>query len=274
MTSQKRTRLTSTFVRHKPCPKCKSRDNLAEFSDGHEWCFGCGYYKPPEWSLDRARQKEEKGGADAGNYFGIDPGSCDTLPEDAYKWLKKYGITEEEVVRYDVGYDRKRDLLCFPLKEESGRIAAYTCRNFGPDRDKRKTLTFGSLSHPVIIASPEAAKNIGVFVEDIISAIKVGRSFEAYPVLGSNIPLESLRWAQKRLLGPSGYHPSLEGIPEPPGVGIWLDRDMHGKAHRFSRRLNAVAGFDLGFPVFTHKDPKEYGTEEIKKIVRKARNFF
>lgn len=36
----------STFVRHEPCQKCGSRDNLARFSDGHGFCFGCRNYEP------------------------------------------------------------------------------------------------------------------------------------------------------------------------------------------------------------------------------------
>ena len=35
----------STFLRHEPCPKCSSRDNLARFTDGHAYCFGCSYYE-------------------------------------------------------------------------------------------------------------------------------------------------------------------------------------------------------------------------------------
>lgn len=35
----------SVFVRHEPCPSCRSRDNLARYSDGHGYCFGCGYYE-------------------------------------------------------------------------------------------------------------------------------------------------------------------------------------------------------------------------------------
>lgn len=50
---------TSEFVGHEPCPECGSRDNLARYSDGHAFCFGCGYYEsavgaPPP------RQKGEK----------------------------------------------------------------------------------------------------------------------------------------------------------------------------------------------------------------------
>ena len=36
----------SSFVRHEPCPSCNSRDNLARYSDGHAYCFGCEYREP------------------------------------------------------------------------------------------------------------------------------------------------------------------------------------------------------------------------------------
>lgn len=37
----------STFVKHEPCPKCGSGNNLARYSDGHAHCFtgGCGHYE-------------------------------------------------------------------------------------------------------------------------------------------------------------------------------------------------------------------------------------
>ena len=31
------------FLRHEPCPSCQSRDNLARYSDGSAYCFGCYY---------------------------------------------------------------------------------------------------------------------------------------------------------------------------------------------------------------------------------------
>jgi len=33
----------SEFVRHEACPNCGSHDNLARYSDGHGFCFGCGH---------------------------------------------------------------------------------------------------------------------------------------------------------------------------------------------------------------------------------------
>jgi twinkle protein len=35
----------SSFIGKEPCPECGSRDNLARYSDGHAYCFGCGHYE-------------------------------------------------------------------------------------------------------------------------------------------------------------------------------------------------------------------------------------
>jgi twinkle protein len=34
----------STFLHHAPCSSCGSKDNLAVYTDGHSYCFGCGYH--------------------------------------------------------------------------------------------------------------------------------------------------------------------------------------------------------------------------------------
>lgn len=38
----------SEFLRKEPCPECGSKDNLARYSDGHAYCFGCEHFEPPE----------------------------------------------------------------------------------------------------------------------------------------------------------------------------------------------------------------------------------
>jgi len=35
----------SDYLHKEPCPSCGSRDNLARYSDGHGFCFGCGHYE-------------------------------------------------------------------------------------------------------------------------------------------------------------------------------------------------------------------------------------
>jgi twinkle protein len=36
----------SHFTHKEPCPACGSRDNLARYTDGHGFCFGCDHYEP------------------------------------------------------------------------------------------------------------------------------------------------------------------------------------------------------------------------------------
>jgi len=33
----------SEFLKHEPCPKCGSKDNLARYADGSAYCFGCSF---------------------------------------------------------------------------------------------------------------------------------------------------------------------------------------------------------------------------------------
>ena len=49
---------SSEFLRHEPCPKCGSSDNLARYTDGHAYCFGCSYYEPSDNDGNLTRKKE------------------------------------------------------------------------------------------------------------------------------------------------------------------------------------------------------------------------
>lgn len=68
----------SEFVQHEPCPKCGSQDNLARYTDGHGYCFGCKYYETGTGQpLPEVTKK------------------LDTLIDVEYAALRKRGITED-----------------------------------------------------------------------------------------------------------------------------------------------------------------------------------
>jgi twinkle protein len=48
-----------SFTNHAPCPSCGSRDNLAMYANGGEYCFGCEYFKKGEDDED-AQQNAAK----------------------------------------------------------------------------------------------------------------------------------------------------------------------------------------------------------------------
>lgn len=51
----------SVCIGHEPCPSCSSRDNLGRFSDGHGYCFGCGYYEKADEMLQEESTSEDTG---------------------------------------------------------------------------------------------------------------------------------------------------------------------------------------------------------------------
>ncbi len=54
----------SSFIRKEPCPACGSRDNLARYTDGHAYCFGCEYYEPADGSDTNQPKKKSTMSAD------------------------------------------------------------------------------------------------------------------------------------------------------------------------------------------------------------------
>src|SRR5258708_34551892 len=100
--------MESKFLHHESCPSCQSRDKLVVWSDGHKWCFGCGYYIPgyKGMSVADVKQKlkqQEKGKEQYGSVYlptDFDYG----LPAEALNWLRKYGVTDQEIAKYKLGW--------------------------------------------------------------------------------------------------------------------------------------------------------------------------
>lgn len=69
------------FVQHEPCPKCGSRDNLARYSDGSAYCFGCEHH--------------EKSGSEPGTPSPTKPAGASSFVDGEIRALSKRGISEE-----------------------------------------------------------------------------------------------------------------------------------------------------------------------------------
>jgi twinkle protein len=68
------------FVQHEPCPKCGSKDNLARYSDGSAYCFGC--------------KAVEKAGSEPGTPVTREKARADLLDGEIVA-LSKRGISAE-----------------------------------------------------------------------------------------------------------------------------------------------------------------------------------
>ena len=241
----------STWVSNGPCPSCGSKDNLATYSDNHVWCWGCGYHRQGDalWAVRKLSQPAE----DAKTNSVVLPHDVDTnYSTDALKWIAKYDLSRSDLLANRVLWSDDRQLLIFSLTDGEGRLVAWQGRNFG---EKYRTKWFGRGNlEDTFIFFPRNTTRVTkiVFVEDIISAIRIGKavtsaglSHVAMPVFGSHV-------ARKRLSRCSLFTNS---------VAFWLDRDKAKEAIKFQRSALSL-GFNSSV-IITEKDPKEYSNQEI-----------
>lgn len=224
----------SQFIGHKPCPKCGSKDNLAEYSNNY-FCFGCNYYKSKddiESLRSRWQHKQEQTKQVAQSIVH----TIQELPRKAVQWLLKYDISSEDAVKYGIEWSPLHKVLVL-IKNKN----YWQGRNFsvGPkykSQGQKPLCIYGKGDKLVL-------------VEDVLSAIKVARlRYEGYcalPLLGSSVSTQ--------------LEDMLTKIKKP--VTIWLDRDKAKVAIKIKNRLKS-RGIDVSVTI-TPNDPKEYSKGEI-----------
>jgi twinkle protein len=94
----------SSFIRKEPCPECGSRDNLARYSDGHAYCFGCSHYETGDGSEPTISPRGRRMAADI-------------ITDGEIKALTARSITEDTCRKF--GYRSGR------LGEKRAQIAPY-----------------------------------------------------------------------------------------------------------------------------------------------------
>ena len=125
----------SSFIRKEPCPECGSRDNLARYSDGHGYCFRCGYYEPGDCS-EPSSSKTKK------------TRMSKELIDGEYRALKR-GITEETCRKfgYRIGKFKDKHVHIAPYFDDEGNEVAQKLRfedkSFTTTGEMKKAKLFG-----------------------------------------------------------------------------------------------------------------------------------
>jgi hypothetical protein len=213
-------------------------NNLHEYADGF-YCFACNYYKPNK-SLENARRNlspfNERTDINLCNDLILN----NSLEIDHLKWLLGYNLTQEEMALFKSCTKRRVNnefrecsLLVFHCSDNY-----WVARNFGEgvkylSRGVKPYLEFGSNKEKL------------VFVEDIISAVKVARVATAVPMLGAKVMPAWWEQAKK-------YN----------SVVLWGDRDKATENVVQARRASEVIGKKVEI-IITEKDPKHYSVDEI-----------
>lgn len=266
----------SVVVSHERCPKCQDigrdrhGDNLAVYSDGHHYCFACGYRKASPNSLSNLRKKLDAihtEASDTIHSIGSTRGLSTTrgqLPEKARSWLHKYGITESEYRRFGLFYESDRELLCFPITE-SNELVYYNGRYFGPEPKHSKYVAVGHKpTNPAILRTAQDS-SVFIAVEDYVSAIKIARQYNAICLFGTKVShIERLGLALSNEINSSRSDTCISPS-RCVSFRLWLDFDKYREAIKQAARARQYIPDSA--TIVTPKDPKCYSDIEIKEII-------
>lgn len=159
----------STLLRHEPCPKCGSKDNLARYSDGHGYCFGCQYYEKSgdiDTSLQFERSVEKpRSGLEPYYQAEVNP-------------LKARGITEETCRKYGVrvGHNQGKLVHFYPYYLNNELVAVKT-----RDADKNFKVLGNGNKLPLFGNQLQSSGKMVVVTEGEIDALSVAQAMKTWP---------------------------------------------------------------------------------------------
>jgi hypothetical protein len=265
--------MTSYVVKQTQCSQCKalgkdtSHDNLANYSDGHSYCYSCGYTITTSGN-DKINQFTQPKQVLQKHAVLLPEDCTNTYPERALNWIKQYELSENTLNLHNCVWSESISRLIFPIYSVNNTLLAYQGRNFSLDTTKKIPKWYGEGNLKDIfnilgrsqgafgleLAMGFDSPNILVLTEDIVSAIKVSIcGVMAMPLYGCVVGRERFKRLYK-----------LYG--DTVGIYIWLDPDKRTEALK-EAKLGQLCGLHT-HPIFSDKDPKEHTFLEIKEILQ------
>ena len=256
LTFRRNYKIESHVLHFERCPACakvgndRSGDNLAVYSDGHTYCFNCGYGNR---STKITLHKKDIVVDDTRSLYL--PNDVTTeLPYEARDWLNQYELNRRDILKHNILWSPWWSRIIFPIFDSTGLIA-WQGRYIGTEQtsyqgQKNKPAKWYSkgdihqIIHPI-----QVTNGFAILVEDIVSAIKLGNVCGAIPIFGST-------------LSPQMVVRLKNVVSE---IKIWLDPDMRSKSIKYTQLCSVI-----GLPatvVLSDKDPKEHSYIEIDKIL-------
>jgi len=235
------------FSHHENCPHCGSSDANAQYTDGSQHCFSCGFHVYPKIS-GWVRRKDDKD-----DEYDVKI----TLPDDlsneysqeCLTWVDQYGLGAVDLMRHNVKWSARNNQLIFVYQHmDKPSIGCTQARNFNTGRSKYFNQGDVNQVLPIYYYTKPMEASRLVIVEDAISAIKVSQNVwvDAMPLLGSHLPLHKLVKLKNQ-----GYSQ----------ITIWLDHDKYKEALAIGDKLR-YTGVNVKV-VTTDLDPKCYDTNTI-----------
>jgi hypothetical protein len=258
--------LPSRYLRHEPCPACNSKDNLARYDGGSCFCFGCGYFERG-YKGNSQRGLSAMGGTgksrgrvaattSSESENGIRPPPDDTIfgdyPEVVLDWIGRYGLTAVDLIRYKIGWSKRREQLIYHFYGADADLVLWQARNFrAGTTHKDRFYTSGSSAEVVAAYYPKQTGDTACIVEDCVSAIKACQAgVTGIPCIGSSMP-------EKKLAQVARMYKN---------VFTWLDEDKFKESNKLARQLSMLGCRTR--VIQTKEDPKAYPLDFLEHKLR------
>lgn len=258
--------LDSHVIKHEQCPQCrelgkdKSNDNLAIYSDGHSWCFSCGYLLTASGhariknKIASERQGETTKEAEMLPTLFLPEDITTDYPQRALDWINQYDLSKNTLLSVNAVWSDSLQRLIFPIYDGNRSLIGWQGRDFILERtDKRRAKWFGRGPLESIFNILGQGNRLAL-TEDVVSAIKLSLAgIMAIPLYGCVVGRKRF----KRLY--SLYGDTVE-------VLVWLDPDKQQESIK-EARLGRLCGLNCR-AILSDQDPKEHSYEEITKYLQ------
>lgn len=220
-------------------------------------CFRCGFHgfipHGVQSIADIKRREDEYRSQDFSKGLVLPSDYTLDIPPQHMTWFLKYGVSAELATEYRVGFSESMERLVLPVYSNA-ELVALQMRTTRDGLKPKYLNPFGPKVSNAVFWAGKPKNRVGVIVEDILSAIKVGQYLRCASILGTNM-------TDAR---------AIQIASELDHALVWLDNDKAGSRGWIKARTAlSLVGVQCT-RVRSERDPKTYTRAEIKSHILKA----
>ena len=238
------------------CHECGTTDKSLIVNHSHKaynaYCFRCGsqpFEMKGEMSLEELKQMKELNHAAHTSKLklALPEDFSHDIPLEGRLWLYSGGITESTWKEFGIGYSESLRRVILPVYNDKKALVWYQCRAVFKGQSPKYIQPSDGRDTVIFKCGNSISNKQCVIVEDILSAIRVGKHTVAASILGTKITTSQ-----------------AQALSQFDTVVTWLDSDKAGVkgAQAIRKTLQLVTRVTN---VVTKKDPKCLSDEQIRQ---------
>lgn len=215
-------------------------------------CCKSGSYSEAKFRSLEAIKGSEKHTDSGGTVISLPTdyeNSISSWPARARAWIYRYGIIDEEITKYGIGYSAKERRVILPSWEDGVLLGYQTRKIFDEDTGPKYTTYHNKKNF--VWKDLTNTNGVLVICEDVLSAIKLRRHYSSMALLSTH-------------LHKCNYHYLFEHKQ----ILIYLDNN---NPEVKLKALNMKKELEMYLPSITiisiERDPKQLSNDELRRLI-------